>query len=68
MTPLDSCTPVFQNTTATQANSSTVSGSIKDNPMMQHYAAVYASSMGVMLLLKLIRGIAFVKVSMLHPS
>ncbi|XP_030247831.1 ATP-binding cassette sub-family C member 5 isoform X2 [Sparus aurata] len=49
------------NTTVTQANSSTVSGSIKDNPMMQHYAAVYASSMGVMLLLKLIRGIAFVK-------
>ncbi|KAM8769319.1 ATP-binding cassette sub-family C member 5 isoform 2-T4 [Acanthopagrus schlegelii] len=49
------------NTTVTQSNSSTVSGSIKDNPMMQHYAAVYASSMGVMLLLKLIRGIVFVK-------
>ncbi|XP_073340805.1 ATP-binding cassette sub-family C member 5 [Pagrus major] len=49
------------NTTVTQSNSSAVSGSIKDNPMMQHYAAVYASSMGVMLLLKFIRGIAFVK-------
>ncbi|XP_076590730.1 ATP-binding cassette sub-family C member 5 isoform X5 [Chaetodon auriga] len=49
------------NTTVTQGNSSTVSTSIKDNPMMQHYAAVYASSMGVMLLFKLIRGIAFVK-------
>ncbi|XP_070762186.1 ATP-binding cassette sub-family C member 5 isoform X2 [Enoplosus armatus] len=49
------------NTTVTQGNSSAVSVSMKDNPMMQHYAAVYASSMGVMLLLKLIRGIAFVK-------
>lgn len=39
---------------------------MKDNPMMQHYAAVYASSMGVMLLFKLIRGIAFVKVRTSH--
>lgn len=30
--------------------------------MMQYYVAVYASSMGVMLLLKVIRGVAFVKV------
>lgn len=30
--------------------------------MMQQYAAIYASSMGVMLLFKLIRGVAFVKV------
>lgn len=29
--------------------------------MMQQYAAIYASSMGVMLLFKLIRGVAFVK-------
>lgn len=43
-------------------NSSAVSYSIKDNPMMQHYATVYASSMVVMLLFKVIRGIAFVKV------
>ncbi|XP_044059122.1 multidrug resistance-associated protein 5 isoform X3 [Siniperca chuatsi] len=49
------------NTTVTQGNSSAVSASMKDNPMMQHYAAVYASSMGVMLLFKLFRGIAFVK-------
>ncbi|KAM9359680.1 ATP-binding cassette sub-family C member 5 [Symphorus nematophorus] len=49
------------NTTVTHGNSSAVSASIKDNPMMQHYAAVYASSMGVMLLFKLIRGVAFVK-------
>lgn len=35
---------------------------MKDNPMMQHYATVYASSMGVMLVIKVIRGIAFVKV------
>ncbi|XP_045930955.1 multidrug resistance-associated protein 5 isoform X1 [Micropterus dolomieu] len=49
------------NTTVTQGNSSAVSASVKDNPMMQQYAAVYASSMGVMLLFKLFRGIAFVK-------
>ncbi|XP_027135867.1 ATP-binding cassette sub-family C member 5 isoform X2 [Larimichthys crocea] len=49
------------NTTVTHGNSSTVSASIKDNPMMQHYAAVYASSMCVMLLFKLLRGVAFVK-------
>ncbi|XP_030008225.1 ATP-binding cassette sub-family C member 5 [Sphaeramia orbicularis] len=49
------------NTTVTQGNSSAVSISMKDNPMMQHYVAIYASSMGVMLLLKLIRGVAFVK-------
>lgn len=30
--------------------------------MMQQYAAIYASSMGVMLFFKLLRGIAFVKV------
>lgn len=30
--------------------------------MMQHYAAIYTSSMGVMLLFKVIRGVAFVKV------
>ncbi|XP_040902367.1 multidrug resistance-associated protein 5 isoform X2 [Toxotes jaculatrix] len=49
------------NTTVTQGNNSAVSVSMKDNPMMQHYVAIYASSMGVMLLFKLIRGIAFVK-------
>ncbi|XP_056229586.1 multidrug resistance-associated protein 5 isoform X4 [Seriola aureovittata] len=49
------------NTMVPQGNNSMVSISMKDNPMMQHYAAVYASSMGVMLLFKLIRGIAFVK-------
>nr|XP_046244081.1 multidrug resistance-associated protein 5 [Scatophagus argus]XP_046244082.1 multidrug resistance-associated protein 5 [Scatophagus argus]XP_046244083.1 multidrug resistance-associated protein 5 [Scatophagus argus] len=49
------------NTTVTQGNSSAVSSSIRDNPMMQHYAAVYASSMGIMLLFKVLRGIAFVK-------
>ncbi|XP_028429950.1 LOW QUALITY PROTEIN: ATP-binding cassette sub-family C member 5 [Perca flavescens] len=49
------------NTTVTQGNSSAVSVSMKDNPMMHQYAAVYASSMGVMLLFKLIRGVVFVK-------
>ncbi|XP_013884203.1 ATP-binding cassette sub-family C member 5 [Austrofundulus limnaeus] len=49
------------NTTVNMGNSSAVSISMKDNPRMQQYAAVYASSMGVMLLFKLLRGIAFVK-------
>lgn len=39
---------------------------MKDNPMMQYYATIYASSMGVMLLFKFIRGIAFVKVRKSH--
>uniref|UniRef100_UPI0037E704EC LOW QUALITY PROTEIN: ATP-binding cassette sub-family C member 5 n=1 Tax=Semicossyphus pulcher TaxID=241346 RepID=UPI0037E704EC len=56
------------NTTVTEGNSSSVSFSMKDNPMMQHYAAVYASSMGVMLLLKLVRGITFVKGTLLASS
>uniref|UniRef100_A0A7N6FD05 ATP-binding cassette sub-family C member 5 n=1 Tax=Anabas testudineus TaxID=64144 RepID=A0A7N6FD05_ANATE len=49
------------NTTLTRENSSAVSISMKDNPMMQYYATIYASSMGVMLIFKFIRGIAFVK-------
>uniref|UniRef100_A0A6Q2YNV5 ATP-binding cassette sub-family C member 5 n=1 Tax=Esox lucius TaxID=8010 RepID=A0A6Q2YNV5_ESOLU len=49
------------NTTVLVGNSSVVSDSMRDNPLMQHYAGVYASSMGVMLLLKLLRGIVFVK-------
>ncbi|KAM4742656.1 ATP-binding cassette sub-family C member 5 isoform 2-T3 [Anableps anableps] len=49
------------NTTVTVANSSAMSISMKDNPKMQQYATIYASSMGVMLIFKLIRGVAFVK-------
>ncbi|XP_014068868.1 ATP-binding cassette sub-family C member 5 [Salmo salar] len=49
------------NTTVLVGNSSVVSESMRDNPLMQRYAGVYASSMGVMLLLKLLRGIIFVK-------
>ncbi|XP_041661072.1 multidrug resistance-associated protein 5 [Cheilinus undulatus] len=49
------------NATVTLGNSSAVSTSMKDNPLMQYYAAVYASSMGAMLLLKVVRGVAFVK-------
>uniref|UniRef100_A0A3Q3K208 ATP-binding cassette sub-family C member 5 n=1 Tax=Monopterus albus TaxID=43700 RepID=A0A3Q3K208_MONAL len=49
------------NITATHRNSSAVSVSMKDNPMMQHYATIYTASMGIMLFFKLIRGIAFVK-------
>ncbi|XP_041850293.1 multidrug resistance-associated protein 5 isoform X2 [Melanotaenia boesemani] len=49
------------NATVTVGNSSAMSISMKDNPMMQQYVAIYASSMGVMLLFKFLRGIAFVK-------
>ncbi|XP_054884689.1 multidrug resistance-associated protein 5 [Poeciliopsis prolifica] len=49
------------NATVTVGNSSAMSLSMKDNPKMQQYAIIYASSMGVMLIFKLIRGIAFVK-------
>lgn len=53
-----------QNTTVLMGNSSMVSESMRDNPLMQYYAAVYTMSMVVMLLLKLLRGIIFVKVSL----
>ncbi|KAI4894928.1 hypothetical protein NFI96_014952, partial [Prochilodus magdalenae] len=49
------------NTTVMVGNSSVVSDSMRDNPLMQYYAAVYTMSMGIMLLLKLLRGIVFVK-------
>ncbi|KAM6970369.1 ATP-binding cassette sub-family C member 5 [Aplochiton taeniatus] len=49
------------NTTVLVGNSSVLSESMRDNPLMQHYAGVYATSMGLMLLLKLLRGIVFVK-------
>lgn len=35
---------------------------MKDNPLMQYYASIYALSMAVMLILKAIRGVVFVKV------
>lgn len=44
------------------SSSTAVTSSLSDNPMMQHYAAIYASSMVVMLLFKVVRGVAFVKV------
>ncbi|XP_036705856.1 multidrug resistance-associated protein 5 isoform X2 [Balaenoptera musculus] len=49
------------NTTVTQANRTSVSSSMKDNPLMQYYASIYALSMAVMLILKAIRGVVFVK-------
>lgn len=51
-----------QNTTVQVGNSSVVSESMRDNPLMHHYAGVYTMSMGIMLLLKLLRGTVFVKV------
>ncbi|XP_051952983.1 ATP-binding cassette sub-family C member 5-like [Xyrauchen texanus] len=56
------------NTTVQVGNSSVLSESMRDNPMMQHYAAVYTMSMGIMLLLKLLRGIVFVKCTLRASS
>uniref|UniRef100_A0A8C2W3C2 ATP binding cassette subfamily C member 5 n=1 Tax=Chinchilla lanigera TaxID=34839 RepID=A0A8C2W3C2_CHILA len=49
------------NTTVTRGNRTSVSNSMKDNPLMQYYASIYALSMAVMLILKAIRGVVFVK-------
>uniref|UniRef100_A0A8C5S2M5 ATP-binding cassette sub-family C member 5 n=2 Tax=Laticauda laticaudata TaxID=8630 RepID=A0A8C5S2M5_LATLA len=49
------------NTTLILGNETVVSDSMKDNPHMRYYAGIYALSMGVMLILKAVRGIAFVK-------
>uniref|UniRef100_A0A8C6CFI1 ATP-binding cassette sub-family C member 5 n=1 Tax=Moschus moschiferus TaxID=68415 RepID=A0A8C6CFI1_MOSMO len=49
------------NTTVTQENRTSVSNSMKDNPLMHYYASIYALSMAVMLILKAIRGVVFVK-------
>uniref|UniRef100_A0A8D0WNG2 ATP-binding cassette sub-family C member 5 n=1 Tax=Sus scrofa TaxID=9823 RepID=A0A8D0WNG2_PIG len=49
------------NTTVTQENRTSVSNSMKDNPLMEYYASIYALSMAVMLILKAVRGVVFVK-------
>uniref|UniRef100_A0A8B9W8H4 ATP-binding cassette sub-family C member 5 n=1 Tax=Bos mutus grunniens TaxID=30521 RepID=A0A8B9W8H4_BOSMU len=49
------------NTTVTQENRTSLSNSMKDNPLMHYYASIYALSMAVMLILKAIRGVVFVK-------
>ncbi|XP_048362920.1 ATP-binding cassette sub-family C member 5 [Sphaerodactylus townsendi] len=49
------------NTNLTLGNETVVSGSMKDNPHMRYYAGIYALSMGVMLILKAVRGVVFVK-------
>uniref|UniRef100_A0A671FZU3 ATP-binding cassette sub-family C member 5 n=1 Tax=Rhinolophus ferrumequinum TaxID=59479 RepID=A0A671FZU3_RHIFE len=49
------------NTTVTQGNKTSVSSSMKDNPHMRYYASIYALSMAVMLILKAVRGVVFVK-------
>lgn len=46
-----------------EGNRSSVSDSMRDNPFLQYYASIYALSMAVMLILKAIRGVVFVKVS-----
>ncbi|XP_066478700.1 ATP-binding cassette sub-family C member 5 isoform X2 [Tiliqua scincoides] len=49
------------NTTLMLGNETVVSNSMKDNPHMRYYAGIYALSMGVMLILKAVRGVVFVK-------
>uniref|UniRef100_A0A8D0H1W3 ATP-binding cassette sub-family C member 5 n=1 Tax=Sphenodon punctatus TaxID=8508 RepID=A0A8D0H1W3_SPHPU len=49
------------NTTVMLGNETVVSNSMKDNPHMDYYAGIYALSMGVMLILKAVRGVVFVK-------
>lgn len=46
----------------TLGNDTVVSNSMKDNPHMHYYAGIYALSMAVMLILKAVRGVVFVKV------
>lgn len=48
-------------------NETVVSSSMKDNPHMSYYAGIYALSMGVMLILKAVRGVVFVKVGAEAP-
>uniref|UniRef100_A0A8B9BMI2 ATP-binding cassette sub-family C member 5 n=1 Tax=Anser brachyrhynchus TaxID=132585 RepID=A0A8B9BMI2_9AVES len=49
------------NTTVTLGNNTVISNSMKDNPHMHYYAGIYALSMAVMLILKAVRGVVFVK-------
>ncbi|XP_033895559.3 ATP-binding cassette sub-family C member 5-like isoform X1 [Acipenser ruthenus] len=49
------------NTSVLLGNDTVLSDSMKDNPHMQYYAGIYTLSMVLMLLLKFVRGIAFVK-------
>uniref|UniRef100_F7F2X7 ATP-binding cassette sub-family C member 5 n=1 Tax=Ornithorhynchus anatinus TaxID=9258 RepID=F7F2X7_ORNAN len=49
------------NTTVLRGNETLVSDSMKDNPHMRYYASIYALSMGVIMILKAIRGVVFVK-------
>ncbi|KAM6356957.1 LOW QUALITY PROTEIN: ATP-binding cassette sub-family C member 5 [Alca torda] len=49
------------NTTVTLGNDTVISNSMKDNPHMHYYAGIYALSMAVMLILKAVRGVVFVK-------
>ncbi|XP_067851301.1 multidrug resistance-associated protein 5 isoform X2 [Heptranchias perlo] len=49
------------NMSVTLENETHVGQSMKDNPHMHYYAGIYALSMAVMLILKAVRGIVFVK-------
>ncbi|XP_078521976.1 ATP-binding cassette sub-family C member 5 isoform X2 [Lissotriton helveticus] len=49
------------NTSVLLGNETIISHSMKDNPRMHYYAGVYALSMVIMLILKAVRGVVFVK-------
>ncbi|XP_067897765.1 ATP-binding cassette sub-family C member 5-like [Heterodontus francisci] len=49
------------NTSVTLGNGTYVGQNMKDNPHMHYYAGIYALSMAVILIIKAVRGIVFVK-------
>lgn len=51
----------------TRGNLTLLSDSMKDNPHMHYYARIYALSMALMLILKAVRGVVFVKVDVQPP-
>lgn len=53
-----------QNSSFISVNGTTVAGSMRFNPHIQYYSTVYVISMGAALLLKTMRGLVFVKVSL----
>lgn len=53
-----------QNSSFIPANVTAAADSMRLNPHIQYYSTIYVVSMGVALLLKTVRGLVFVKVSL----
>ncbi|XP_053497408.1 ATP-binding cassette sub-family C member 5 [Ictalurus furcatus] len=56
------------NETVLHGNESVVSNSMRLNPHLQYYSSIYALSMGVLLILKSVRGVVFVKCTLRAAS